>query len=149
VKVSYTLPAAPSGLTSEGLDLLRNAVQNGVRVDVVNVMAMDYGGPRSHMGQDAIGAAQGAAAQIGGVGLQASIGVTVMIGQNDEAAEIFSLGDADELLAFAKANSFVGRLAMWSANRDNGSCPGLASASSTCSGISQDAFAFSNKFKTF
>ena len=149
VKVTYTLPASPTGLTGEGLELLRNAVANGVRVDYVNVMAMDYGGPRSNMGQDAIGAAQGAASQIGSVGLQASIGVTVMIGQNDEAGEIFGLEDADSVVAFAKANRFVGLLSFWSAGRDNGACPGQTSASSACSGIAQSDFAFSDKFKTF
>jgi Glycosyl hydrolases family 18 len=149
VKVSYTLPASPTGLTKEGLELLQNAVANGVRVDYVNVMAMDYGGPRSNMGQDAIGAAGGAASQVGGVGLQASIGVTVMIGQNDEAGEIFGLEDADSLLAFAKANGSVGLLSFWSAGRDNGGCPGQTSASSECSGIAQSDFAFTEKFKTF
>jgi Glycosyl hydrolases family 18 len=149
VKVTYTLPASPSGLTSEGVDLLRNAVTNGTRVDYVNVMAMDYGGPRTNMGQDAVGAAQGAGAQIGSLGIQASIGVTVMIGQNDEAAEIFGLEDADTLLTFAKANRFVGLLSFWSAGRDNGRCPGQTAASSECSGIAQSDFAFTNKFKMF
>lgn len=41
--VSYTLPVLPAGLTHNGVDLLANAVQRGVRVDVVNVMTMDYG----------------------------------------------------------------------------------------------------------
>jgi hypothetical protein len=149
LRVSYTLPVDPSGLTSEGLDLLRNALVNATRVDVVNVMAMDYGGPHPNMGQDAISAAESTLAQIRGLGLQASIGVTVMIGQNDEAAEVFGLNDADALLTYAKANSFVSRLAMWSVNRDNGSCAGLTTASSTCSGITQSDFAFTNAVKAF
>src|SRR5213592_1358843 len=35
-QVSYTLPTTPSGLDSTGLAVLRNALANGTRVDVVN-----------------------------------------------------------------------------------------------------------------
>jgi Glycosyl hydrolases family 18 len=41
--VSYTLPVLPTGLTNYGVDLLRNAVENGASINLVNVMAMDYG----------------------------------------------------------------------------------------------------------
>lgn len=41
--ISYTLPVLPTGLTPNGVALLANAVQRGVRVDVVNIMTMDYG----------------------------------------------------------------------------------------------------------
>lgn len=41
--LSYTLPVLPAGLTAAGVALLANAVQRGVRVDVLNIMTMDYG----------------------------------------------------------------------------------------------------------
>src|SRR6185295_19872571 len=41
--VQYTLPVLPTGLTSSGLNLLQNAVINGVNVGIVNVMTIDYG----------------------------------------------------------------------------------------------------------
>ena len=149
LRVNYTLPVDPAGLGSDGLNLLQNAVANGTRVDVVNVMAMDYGGPRADMGRDAVSAAQGTQTQITSLGLSSAVGVTVMIGQNDEAGEIFDLTNADTLLTFAKANHYVALLSFWSAGRDNGGCPGQTVASSTCSGIAQSDFAFSNKFKSF
>ena len=42
------------------INLLQNAVNDGVRVDVVNIMTMDYGGgfPSNQMGQNAIQAGQ-------------------------------------------------------------------------------------------
>ena len=43
LKVAYCLTVLPSGLTADGLHVVENAVQNGARVDVVNVMTMDYG----------------------------------------------------------------------------------------------------------
>ena len=41
--VSYTLPVMPEGLTQDGVNLLADARANGVRIDAVNIMAMDYG----------------------------------------------------------------------------------------------------------
>ncbi len=39
---SYTLPTFPTGLTTNGLAVLQNAVANHARVDVVNIMTFDY-----------------------------------------------------------------------------------------------------------
>jgi hypothetical protein len=146
LRVSYTLPVMPDGLTSYGLDLLSNAKANGVRVDVVNLMAMDYG-PCVDMGQAAIDAARTTNAQMGQIGLSTHIGVTPMIGVNDVACEVFRLDDADQLLTYAQANAFVSEVAFWSMNRDNGSCAGATSANAQCSGLSQSLFAFTNKLK--
>ena len=148
LRVSYTLPVMPDGLTHYGLDLLSNAKANGVRVDVVNVMAMDYG-PCIDMGQAAIDAARNTNAQMGQIGLSTKIGVTPMIGVNDVTCEVFRLDDADQFLAYAQANTFIAEVAFWSMNRDNGDCPGSGSASPKCSGLSQSLFAFANRFKAF
>ena len=43
LRVSYTLPVLPAGLTADGVDLLRNTVSHGVLIDVLNIMTMDYG----------------------------------------------------------------------------------------------------------
>lgn len=44
VQVSYTLPVATTGLVPSGIALLNNAMSRGVKVAVVNIMTMDYGG---------------------------------------------------------------------------------------------------------
>ncbi|MFF7646081.1 cellulose binding domain-containing protein [Streptomyces canus] len=151
--VSYTLPVMPEGLTQDGVDLLANAKSNGVQIDTVNIMAMDYGASYSgDMGTYAEQAATATQAQVKGVlGLSDSaawkaVGVTPMIGVNDVASEIFKVDDAAQLVAFAKAKG-LGLLSMWSATRDK-QCSGGAkpSADASCSSVVQDPFAFSKAF---
>ncbi|MFE1840486.1 glycoside hydrolase family 18 protein [Streptomyces sviceus] len=154
--VSYTLPVMPEGLTQDGVDLLANAKSNGVSIDTVNIMAMDYGASYSgDMGTYAEQAATTTQAQVKGVlGLSDSaawkaVGVTPMIGVNDVASEIFKVDDATQLVAFAKAKG-LGLLSMWSATRDK-QCPGGAkpSADASCSSVVQAPFAFSKAFAAY
>ncbi|MFJ9103476.1 cellulose binding domain-containing protein [Streptomyces sp. NPDC102405] len=154
--VSYTLPVMPEGLTQDGVDLLANAKSNGVKIDTVNIMAMDYGPSYGgDMGTYAEQAATATQAQVKGVlGLSDSaawkaVAVTPMIGVNDVATEIFKVDDASQLVTFAKAKG-LGGLSMWSATRDK-QCSGGAkpTADATCSSIVQDAFAFSKAFAAY
>jgi hypothetical protein len=156
LKVAFCLPVAPQGLTADGLNVLKNAKSNGVRIDVVNVMTMDYGdgiapAPEGKMGSYAIDAANNTHTQLLNLGIDTHIGITPMIGQNDVPAERFYLSDAQQLTGWAadiNRQSWVSLLAMWSVNRDNGGCPGKA-AQGVCSGISQDGFAFTKTFLNF
>ncbi len=149
LRVSYTLPVLQSGLLQNALDLLGNAKSNGVRIDYVNVMTMNYGPSGVDMGQAAIDAAANTNRQVVGLGITTKIGVTPMNGQNNTAGEIFDLTDADQLVAYARANSYIGWLSFWSLGRDNGGCPGQTTASASCSGIAQGNYAFTAKFLTF
>jgi hypothetical protein len=124
--VSYTLPVLPTGLVDSGLSLLRNAIADGVRVSVVDIMAMDYGSafPPDRMGQNAIDAANSLVAQLktlfpskSDAQVRAMVGVTPMNGANDVAPENFTLADAQQLLGYAQQNG-IAELAMWSVNRD-------------------------------
>jgi hypothetical protein len=101
------------------------------------------------MGQAAIDAATNTHNQMVGLGITTKIGITPMIGQNNTYGEIFDLGDADQLLAFARATSYVGWVSFWSLGRDNGGCPGQTTASASCSGITQGSYAFTTKFMVF
>lgn len=155
LKVAFCLPVLPSGLDNNGLYVLQNAKANGVRIDLVNVMAMDYGDstapkPEGQMGAYAIQAATNTHNQLLKQGIDTKIGITPMIGQNDVNTEHFYETDAQELRDWSEAESqsWVGLLSMWSLGRDNGSCaPGTLSPS--CSGISQKEFAFTNIFNGF
>jgi Cellulose binding domain/Glycosyl hydrolases family 18 len=148
LQVSFTLPVEPSGLTQDGIDLLDGAVSAGVSIAAVNVMAMDYGDadapdPATMMGTYAIDAATATDAQIAGaLGISdaaawAKVAVTPMIGQNDQADEVFTVADAQQLEAFAAARHLAW-LSMWSAGRDT-ECPGGVdtAAQPICSGIVQ------------
>lgn len=153
--ISFTLPSATTGLLSDSLGLLNNAVSQGVNFNIVNLMTMDYGSPDSQMGQEAINAANGLHSELQNIfpsksssQLWAMVGVTPMIGQNDSAGEIFSLSNASQVLSFAQTNN-IGELAFWEVPRDNGNCAGSTTASDTCSGISQSAYAFTNLWKPF
>src|SRR5215216_2878038 len=150
--ISYTLPVLPTGLVASGVNILNSVKAAGLSLNVVNIMAMDYGSANDNGGQMGLSAQQAASNthnQVVAAGLTASIGVTPMIGINDVNTEIFQLSDAQSLLNFANANSYITRLSMWSVARDNGGCAGQGFASPTCSGISQSNWAFSNIFKPF
>jgi len=154
--VSFTLPVMPEGLTQDGVNLLSNAKSNGVKINTLNIMAMDYGPAYSgDMGTYAEQAATATQAQVKSVlGLSDSaawntVAVTPMIGVNDVASEIFKVDDATQLVNFAKSKG-LGWLSMWSATRDK-QCEGGSkpSADATCSSIVQDKSAFSKAFGTF
>ncbi|MFF0560155.1 cellulose binding domain-containing protein [Streptomyces sp. NPDC004266] len=147
--VSFTLPVMPEGLTQPGVDLIADAKRNGVRVDAVNIMAMDYGPAYSaDMGTYAIQAATATQAQIKGVlGLSdaaawKAVAVTPMIGVNDVASEVFTVEDAAQLVDFARSKG-IGRLSMWSSARDKQCAAGAVTyADPTCSSILQQPLAF-------
>ncbi|MFF4246849.1 cellulose binding domain-containing protein [Streptomyces sp. NPDC001822] len=154
--VSFTLPVMPEGLTQPGVDLVADAKKNGVGIDAVNIMAMDYGASYSgDMGDYATQAATATQAQLKGVlGLSdaaawKTVAVTPMIGVNDVATEIFTVEDATQLVKFAREKG-IGRLAMWSGTRD-AQCPGGAkpTADATCSSILQEPLAFTKAFGAF
>ncbi|MFF9910221.1 cellulose binding domain-containing protein [Streptomyces sp. NPDC013457] len=156
LNVSFTLPVMPEGLTQPGVDLLADAKRNGVRVDAVNIMAMDYGPAYSgDMGQYAIQAATATQAQIKGVlGLSDSaawkaVAVTPMIGVNDVTTEIFKVDDATQLVDFAKSKG-IGWLSMWSSTRDKQCAGGAVNhADATCSSILQQPLAFTKAFAAY
>ncbi|WP_333779175.1 chitinase, partial [Streptomyces sp. IBSBF 3136] len=154
--VSFTLPVMPEGLTQDGVNLLSNAKSNGVKINTVNIMAMDYGASyNGDMGTYAEQAATATQAQVKSVlGLSdsaawKSVAVTPMIGVNDVSSEVFKVDDATQLANFAKSKG-LGGLSMWSATRDK-QCDGgtKPTADATCSSVAQDRFAFSKAFGAF
>lgn len=150
--ISYTLPVLPTGLIASGTNVLSSVKNDGLALDVVNVMAMDYGSANDNNGQmglSATQAAQNTHNQVVAAGLSSTIGVTPMIGINDTNTEFFQLTDANTLLSFTSSNTYITRLAFWSVARDNGGCPNQGFASPTCSGITQNNFQFSQTFESF
>ncbi len=148
LEVTFTLPVMPTGLTTEGLNLLSSAESAGVSINRVNIMAMDYGAAFDNggqMGLDAILAAQATEAQLTKLGLNSTtIGVVPMIGVNDTSSEIFTLADAQQLVNYAATDSKISALSMWSLARDNGSGAGSSWASPTSSSITQTPYQFSS-----
>lgn len=154
--ITLTLPVLPSGLTSQGLSVVQSAVNHGVSFSV-NLMAMDFGdieapNPSGRMGTFAIQSAQSTHNQIapllsGKTDAQIwnMIGVTPMIGQNDNASEVFTQTDMRQLLTFA-SQQHIGELAFWDVTRDGNACTGSLSK---CTNIPQTAFEFSKIIAPF
>jgi chitinase len=123
LRVSYTLAVDRAGLPSAQINLLKNAKTNTTRVDVVNIMAMDYGPCYTDMGQAAVDAANNTHNQLVANSLNMAVGVTPMINTNDTTCEKFSTTDSQILTNWAQTHSFVVHLAFWSEDRDAPSYP--------------------------
>ncbi|MGW4942243.1 cellulose binding domain-containing protein [Actinoplanes sp. NPDC004185] len=150
LKISLTLPVLPEGLTADGLGVVRSAKNAGVDLDLVNIMAMDYGRSAQDYGDLAIQAVKSTKDQLKAIygGSDAAafrmVGVTPMLGKNDDNGT-FSQSDARDLVAFANA-SHLGFVSFWEANRDRNACTG---ALFQCTNVAQAPFEFSKIFATF
>ncbi|SHI45966.1 Ig-like domain (group 3) [Aureimonas altamirensis DSM 21988] len=149
VTISYTIPITPDGMLPNAVALMQMVKDHGLNLDVVNIMAMDYGagdwGHRGDQGRNAIDAARNTIAQLRQIGLASKVGITPMIGINDVQTEIFTLQDAQELLAFAKDNPDVASLGIWSLGRDETGTVGQLTVGG--SGITQDPYGFTTIFE--
>ena len=149
--VSVTIPTFPTGPDFNGDAFLQQAAADGVSINVINVMAMDFYGSfdtgGANMGAYAVEAAEGTLAFVKTIwpgDTYANIGVTPMIGQNDDPAEVFTEANAQTLVSFAEANH-LGRLAFWSVDRDQ-PCGGTVNGLPACSEITQNPLDFTKIF---
>jgi hypothetical protein len=158
LQIQYTLPVQPSGLQPNALAVLQNAVQEGAKVSLVNVMAFDYYDLSGavDMGSSAIDAATSVNAQLATLYPKKSRqeryamqGITFLPGidDNPSKAEVTQLSGAKRILSFARDHS-LGLLSIWAIQRDNGGCQGSVDSNS-CSGLSQDSWAFSHLAESF
>jgi chitinase len=160
LSVWLTLPASTQGLTPQGMAVVRAMLAAHVRVAGVNVMAMDFGSDASgHVFKAVRSSLYAAHAQVRSLlhraGLPSTsaigwehLGVTVMLGVNDDTAEHFTIADARSLASFAN-NVGISRVSAWSLNRDSecGSAyPVTGVVSNTCSGVLQTPLQFTRIF---
>ncbi len=150
--VSLTIPVGYSGIETvkadgDGVSFLKLAKAQGARIDVINLMTMDYGDANSNMGKASTTSATRALAQVKTIWpakTYANIGITPMIGDNDTPGETFSYADAQTVVAFAKAKG-VRRLAFWAINRDQ-ACGAGDQAPGTCTNLAQDPLDYTDAF---
>jgi hypothetical protein len=147
LRVSFTLPVLPEGLTADGLNVVRSARDAGVNVDIVNVMAMDYYRNVDY-GDAAVQAANSLFGQLKSLypgrtdaQIWRMVGVTPMLGQNDDG-RIYDKADASQLVNFARGRH-LGVLAFWEVTRDRNACTG---ALFRCTNIPQAPYDFSRIF---
>lgn len=155
--ISYTLPVNVTGLTRAGIGLILDAIQNGVHVGIVNIMVMDYyskNAPGNKMGQNAIKAANSLLKQLRVLypskpdsELWDMIGLTPMIGMNDDHKEIFTLQDAQMVLNFAE-QQHIALLSFWDVQRDH-QCMNGEKPPNGCTGVTQQPYQYDQTFVPF
>lgn len=160
--VWLTLPVAPSGLPADAVATIDAALEAGVDLAGVNLMTMNYGAGRDDdesMHAASVRAIEAAHRQLSSAyqridqrlsyeQVHAKIGVTPMIGQNDDRGDVFTLDDAESTVDYVNSEG-LGRLGMWSLNRDNPCGPNSTPSSTPsnfCTSLDQDPLAFSEVF---
>lgn len=149
--ISYTLPVDPNGISKESRELLADAVAKGVKIHSANVMTMDFGSHFSKgkkMSDVSIASALKAHEQCGAISPDIQIGLTPMIGQNDEHGEVFTQDDATALMQWAERQPWICSLSFWASNRDTGYL-GKDKTGNDTSGIVQKPWEFTTIFKPF
>ncbi|OIH92771.1 chitinase [Curtobacterium sp. MCBA15_001] len=158
--VWLTLPVAPSGLTSDGTTAVAQFLEAGVDLAGVNAMTMDYGdakGSSQSMYSASVQALQEVHRQLGVLYTRAGtplssgtlwhkVGATPMIGQNDVRDEVFTMADAAKLNTWTRQQG-LGRMSMWSLNRDTtcgSNYVNLSTVSDSCSGVDQHGVLFAD-----
>ncbi len=147
VRVSLTLPVLPTGLTSDGLNVVKSAKKAGVALDLVNIMAMDYyqSGDYGTFAQRAADATYSQVRAVYGSSVSyRTIGVTPMIGKNDDG-HVFTQSAARSLVGYAKGRH-LGMLSFWETTRDRNACNG---ALYQCTNVPQKPYEFSRIFVAF
>jgi uncharacterized repeat protein (TIGR01451 family) len=170
--VEFTLTGTTTGLTDKGEVLLKDAIDKGINICLVNILAMNYGSSvpvdqPGIMGQYAVNAAKEAFIQLKYLFPKKSdsqvwsmMGLTIMNGVNNSSGqggrEIFALSDIPTVLQFA-IKSGIHELSMRELHRDQPSPTGNVIAPTdtvtatpiTNSGIQQKPYQFSAAFNKF
>jgi len=169
--VEFTLTGTTTGLTDKGEVLLKDAIDKGINICLVNILAMNYGSSApvtqpGIMGQYAVDAAKEAFVQLKYLfskktnsQVWSMMGVTIMNGVNNASGqggrEIFSLSDVPTLLQFAMKNK-IRELSMRELHRDQPPSGNVIAPTDTVtatpttnSGIQQKPYDFSKALNGF
>ena len=158
--VSFSLPGWLRGFDANAMNLLTVTKAAGVRIDMVNMMAMSFGlGNINSMvvpatvGQAAVMGFRAAALQVGSLypnksqgQIYAMMGVTPMIGKNEDGS-VFTLADAQTVASFASQNG-VGLISYWSFQRDRAQATSASYDLTSYSGVAQANYQYHNIFKS-
>ena len=124
LRVSFTLPVDPDGLSAASLAMLADAKAKGVKVYSANLMVMFFGkrfiNKGKSEGQLGIDSANKAHEQLQKIDAAVGIGLCPCLGRNGSSEEVFGLEDAKTLRAFADKTPWVCSLHYWSINGDSG-----------------------------
>jgi len=150
LQVSLTIPMTTVGFPGSGIDELNQAKAAGVSLDIVNIMAFDYGLTNSSDQATSVEmvaqAAQGQLKQVFGwddATAWGHLGLQIMNGHTDQPSELFTQATFQTLLGYARSKH-VGWFSYWSLNRDRTCDPRVPHgwADGSCSSVSQNAYDF-------
>ena len=125
LRVSFTVPVGLHGLDTQTKNMLNKVKNAGVKIDLVNIMAMYFTKSKTSMSAATITAAKASKPFITSLG--AKVGVTPQIGKNPDKPytyENFTTADAAKVVTAFKADGDVALLSFWSLNNDVGKYKG-------------------------
>lgn len=149
LKVALTLPVLPEGLVPDGLRVVRTAVEHGVKISIINVMAMCFNRHNVDMGEAVIQTADSVHAQLAEFYPNETakqrwrrVAICPMFGYNNSPPH-FQLTHAKQLTDYAIHRGFA--LTGWDATRDRNACVG--GGLYACTDVPQEPFEFTKIFK--
>ena len=124
LRVTFTLPVDPDGISDDSQGLLSDAVAKGVKIYSANIMVMYFGEKFIHKGKSegqlGIDSALKAHEQVQKIDPTIQIGLCPCLGQNGSKTELFEPDDAKLLKDFADKTPWICSLHYWSINGDTG-----------------------------
>jgi hypothetical protein len=148
--VSLTIPMTTVGFPGSGIDELNQVKAAGVSLDIINIMAFDYGLTNASDMVTSVElvtqAAQGQLKSVFGwddATAWGHLGLQLMNGHTDQPTELFTQATFQTLLGYARSKH-VGWLSYWSLNRDRVCDPSVphAWADGSCSSVTQNPYDF-------
>ncbi len=156
LQVSLTIPMTTVGLPDTGKDEIQQAINDGARIDRINIMDFDFGLDSGTETAAAEGVANDVVAQLetlygwNSATAWAHLGVQLMNGHTDQPSELFTQSTFTDLLGFVQANH-AAQFSYWDINRDRACDPSVAHnwADGACSSVTQNPYDFTKIITQF
>ncbi|MEO8428881.1 MAG: hypothetical protein ABI651_17435 [Verrucomicrobiota bacterium] len=170
LKISFTLPVNPDGISEASLALLADAKAKGLNVHSANIMVMYFGKKFINKGKSegelGIDSAKQTYEQIQKIDPGIRVGLCPCLGNNGSSDEVFTLDDAKTLKVFADQTPWICSLHYWSINHDSArprrnrtanatsstnttGGTSITNSAASATGSPRQPWAFANIFKSF
>ncbi len=149
LNVTLTIPMTTVGLPDTGKDEIRQAIADGARIDVVNIMDFDFGllsGTETDAAETVANDVNTQLESLYGwdsATAWSHTSIQLMNGHTDQPSELFTQDTFNALLAFAQSKH-VAAFTYWDLNRDRVCDPSVqhAWADGACSSVTQNTWDF-------
>ncbi|WP_042372580.1 carbohydrate binding domain-containing protein [Streptacidiphilus neutrinimicus] len=147
--VSLTIPATTVGLPLTGRDEIQQAINDGARIDRVNLMDFDFGLTSGTQTAAAETVAADTVQQLqtlygwDAATAWAHLSVQLMNGHTDQPSELYTQSTFTDLLGYLQANH-AAAFSYWDVNRDRACDPSVVHywADGACSSVTQNPYDF-------